>query len=313
MKLMMFQKGKGAALGLVEGKAVIDLGVADPSLPKDLQGLIAAGPKALAAAKAAAAKAPASARLVLDAVKPALPIDPSGEVHLRRPQLCAARQGGRARHPDLPVLLPARADLAGGGRRTGDPAEGIGPARLRVRAHHRHRQRRSPHPRGQGARPRVRLHALQRRLRARLPAQDLAVDAGQELRRHRPAGPLDRHRRRAAAGRIGLEDHDPRQRRDHAGFQHLRHDLLHRADDRAPLRVHDARARRSHRHRHAVGRGARAQAASLDEGRRQGRGRSRDVSASWPIRSSTKRKGFPRLVELPPAVTGCHPGPRARD
>ena len=37
MKLMMFQKGKGTALGLVEGKAVIDLGVADPALPKDLK------------------------------------------------------------------------------------------------------------------------------------------------------------------------------------------------------------------------------------------------------------------------------------
>ena len=37
MKLMMFEKGKGAALGLVEGKTVIDLGAADPSLPKDLK------------------------------------------------------------------------------------------------------------------------------------------------------------------------------------------------------------------------------------------------------------------------------------
>ena len=44
MKLMMFEKGKGAALGLVEGKTVIDLGAADASLPKDLKSLIAAGP-----------------------------------------------------------------------------------------------------------------------------------------------------------------------------------------------------------------------------------------------------------------------------
>jgi acylpyruvate hydrolase len=76
MKLMMFAKGKGAALGLVDGKSVIDLSLADPALPKDLKSLIAAGPGALAAAKAAAAKAPASAKLALDAVKPALPIDP---------------------------------------------------------------------------------------------------------------------------------------------------------------------------------------------------------------------------------------------
>ena len=73
MKLMMFEKGSGAALGLVEGETVIDLGAADPSLPKDLAGLIAAGPGGLARAKAAAAKAPASAKLAVGAVKPALP------------------------------------------------------------------------------------------------------------------------------------------------------------------------------------------------------------------------------------------------
>jgi len=54
MKLMMFEKGKGAALGLVDGKTVIDLGAADPSLPKDLMSLIAAGTGALGAVKAAA-------------------------------------------------------------------------------------------------------------------------------------------------------------------------------------------------------------------------------------------------------------------
>jgi acylpyruvate hydrolase len=80
MKLMMFAKGKGAALGLVEGKSVIDLGAADPSLPKDLKSLITAGSSALAAVKAAAAKAPASAKLALDAVKPALPIDPPAKI-----------------------------------------------------------------------------------------------------------------------------------------------------------------------------------------------------------------------------------------
>jgi 2-keto-4-pentenoate hydratase/2-oxohepta-3-ene-1,7-dioic acid hydratase in catechol pathway len=74
MKLMMFQRGKSTVLGLVEGKAVIDLGIADPALPRDLKSLVAAGPGVLAAAKAAAANAPTSARFVLDAMKPALPI-----------------------------------------------------------------------------------------------------------------------------------------------------------------------------------------------------------------------------------------------
>jgi 2-keto-4-pentenoate hydratase/2-oxohepta-3-ene-1,7-dioic acid hydratase in catechol pathway len=80
MKLMMFEKGQGAALGLVEGQSVIDLGAADPSLPKDLKSLIAAGPQALASVTAAAAKAPASAKLAIDKVKPALPISPPGKI-----------------------------------------------------------------------------------------------------------------------------------------------------------------------------------------------------------------------------------------
>ena len=80
MKLMMFEKGKGSALGLVEGKSVVDLAAADAALPKDLRSLIAAGAGALGAVKTAAAKAPASAKMALDAVKPALPISPSGKI-----------------------------------------------------------------------------------------------------------------------------------------------------------------------------------------------------------------------------------------
>jgi acylpyruvate hydrolase len=80
MKLMMFHKGSGVALGLVDGRTVTDLSVVDPSLPKDLKALIAAGPRALAAAKATAADGPASARLAFDSIKPALPIDPPGKL-----------------------------------------------------------------------------------------------------------------------------------------------------------------------------------------------------------------------------------------
>jgi 2-keto-4-pentenoate hydratase/2-oxohepta-3-ene-1,7-dioic acid hydratase in catechol pathway len=80
MKLMMFEKGNGIALGLAAGKTVIDLAAADPSLPKDLKSLIAAGPAALASVKAAAAKVPAFARPALEGVKPALPFDPPGKI-----------------------------------------------------------------------------------------------------------------------------------------------------------------------------------------------------------------------------------------
>ena len=44
MKLMMFEKGNGAALGLVEGSALVDLAAADATLPKDLHALMPAGP-----------------------------------------------------------------------------------------------------------------------------------------------------------------------------------------------------------------------------------------------------------------------------
>lgn len=73
MKLMMFEKGNSAALGVIEDDTVIDLSAADAPA-KDLAQLIAMGPAGLSAAKAAAGRAPASARLKLAGVKPALPI-----------------------------------------------------------------------------------------------------------------------------------------------------------------------------------------------------------------------------------------------
>jgi 2-keto-4-pentenoate hydratase/2-oxohepta-3-ene-1,7-dioic acid hydratase in catechol pathway len=80
MKLMMFDRGNGATLGLVENHAVVDLAAADPTLPKDLNGLMLGGPRALTAAKAAAAAQPASARLALDAVTALLPIQPAAKI-----------------------------------------------------------------------------------------------------------------------------------------------------------------------------------------------------------------------------------------
>ena len=116
MKLMMFERGKSAALGLVEGKSVVDLGAADASLPKDLKGLIAAGSSALASVKTAAGKAPASAKLGLDAVKAALPIWPSGKI------VCVglnyalhAKEGGHAipTYPSFFLRVPTSLVAAG--------------------------------------------------------------------------------------------------------------------------------------------------------------------------------------------------------
>ena len=116
MKLMMFEKGKGTALGLVDGKSVIDLSVADASLPRDLKSLIAAPPSVIAAVKTAASTAQASARLPLDAVKPALPISPSGKI------ICVglnyalhAKEGGHAipTYPSFFLRVPTSLVAAG--------------------------------------------------------------------------------------------------------------------------------------------------------------------------------------------------------
>jgi len=116
MKLMMFEKGKGAALGLVEGKSVIDLAAVESSLPKDLASLVAAGPSALGAVKAAAGKAPASAKLALDAVKPALPISPPGKlVCVGLNYALHAKEGGHAipTYPSFFLRVPTSLVAAG--------------------------------------------------------------------------------------------------------------------------------------------------------------------------------------------------------
>ena len=97
MKLMMFRKGNGTALGVVDANSVIDLSIADPTLPKDLKSLIVAGPAVLDAARSALDKAPASARLALDRVQPALPIErPHKIICVGLNYALHAKEGGHA-------------------------------------------------------------------------------------------------------------------------------------------------------------------------------------------------------------------------
>src|SRR5262249_787749 len=107
---------KGGALGRVEGKSGIALAVVEASLPKDLKALIAVGSGMLHAVKAAAAKAPASAKLPLDSVKPALPIWPAGKI------ICVglnyvlhAKEGGHAipTYPSFFLRVPTSLLAAG--------------------------------------------------------------------------------------------------------------------------------------------------------------------------------------------------------
>jgi len=114
MKLMMFQKAGGPALGLVEGDSVIDLAAADAALPKDLAALIAAGPAALAAVKSAAAKA--SAKAPLASVKAALPIArPSKFICVGLNYALHAKEGGHPipTYPSFFLRVPTSLTAAG--------------------------------------------------------------------------------------------------------------------------------------------------------------------------------------------------------
>jgi acylpyruvate hydrolase len=120
MKLMMFEKAGGPALGpslgQVDGDSVIDLAVADASLPKDLATLIAAGPSALASVKAAAGKAPASAKLPLQSVKAALPIArPSKFICVGLNYALHAKEGGHPMptYPSFFMRVPTSLNAAG--------------------------------------------------------------------------------------------------------------------------------------------------------------------------------------------------------
>jgi acylpyruvate hydrolase len=118
MKLMMFEKGGGAALGpvlgVVEGDSVIDIAATDASAPKDLVSLIASGPAALAQVKAAAAKA--TAKLPLPSVKPALPIArPSKIICIGLNYALHAKEGGHPMptYPSLFLRVPSSLIPAG--------------------------------------------------------------------------------------------------------------------------------------------------------------------------------------------------------
>src|SRR5262245_56554795 len=116
MKLMMFEKAGGAALGLVEGDSVIDLAAADPALPGNLAPRTAAGPTALSGVKAAAAKAPASARLPLKSVKAALPIArPSKFICVGLNYALHAKEGGHPipTYPSFFLRVPTSLTAAG--------------------------------------------------------------------------------------------------------------------------------------------------------------------------------------------------------
>lgn len=98
MKLMMFAVGGGAPrLGVLSGAEVIDVGAVDAAAPKSILGVISGGAPAAGAVKAAASKAPASAKHPLAKVKAALPIaNPPKFICVGLNYLEHAKEGG---HP----------------------------------------------------------------------------------------------------------------------------------------------------------------------------------------------------------------------
>jgi len=75
VRLVTFSDGRGTRIGRLEGDEVIDLAAAAPELPRDLAGLLAAGPLALGRASSAE-----SARLPLAELRLAAPIPRPGKI-----------------------------------------------------------------------------------------------------------------------------------------------------------------------------------------------------------------------------------------
>lgn len=116
MKLMMFERDGGAALGVVDGETVIDIAAADPALHESLAALIAAGDEALAAVAKAARDAPDAARLPLREATPALPLARPGKfVCVGLNYALHAKEGGHAipEYPSLFVRWPTSLVAAG--------------------------------------------------------------------------------------------------------------------------------------------------------------------------------------------------------
>src|SRR5258706_1627355 len=76
MKLATFTQGH-TRIGIVDGDRIVDLAAAAPELPRDMRAFLAAGPRALDAARAAATRA--GARLALADVRLEAPVPRPGK------------------------------------------------------------------------------------------------------------------------------------------------------------------------------------------------------------------------------------------
>ncbi len=116
MRLMTFRSDGDTAVGLVEGGTVVDLAKADPQLPAHLEGIVAGAPATLARLQTAQRNAPASARLPLASLKPALPFArPSKFICVGLNYALHAREGGHEipTYPSFFLRVPTSLVAAG--------------------------------------------------------------------------------------------------------------------------------------------------------------------------------------------------------
>src|SRR5215475_12846060 len=80
MKIVGFTTGEELRLGVVDGDQVVDLHVADPSMPNDLAAVLRTYDGALEPLAEIAGRAPTSARLPLAGIAYALPVARPGKI-----------------------------------------------------------------------------------------------------------------------------------------------------------------------------------------------------------------------------------------
>lgn len=110
MKLMMFENGGPARLGIVEGETVIDLSACGAVVPETMQELTEAGPDGLSPVSEVIETAPGSARLSLGSVRPALPLPRPGKfICVGLNYVLHAKEGGHdiPTYPSLFVRWPS--------------------------------------------------------------------------------------------------------------------------------------------------------------------------------------------------------------
>ena len=208
MKIVGFEAEGGLRLGVVEGDQVIDLQAADPKVPADLGDVLAANNGDLKPLGDIAKRAPASARRPLKGLKFGLPVARPGKILcLGLNYLEHVKEGSqRDNIPKFPTIFMRCLTSMVPHEQPIVRPEGVGATRLRGRDDAGRRQAREASDHGERDLLHRGLFLLERRLGARIPAQDHPVGHGQELRPHRRLRSLDGDGRRTPRCRQGAED-----------------------------------------------------------------------------------------------------------